>query len=107
VLKDTAYQCFGKDTIKITQEFFTNPLKYVKNLNKKAVKSTPKKKVGIRTEIQMIPKSGGGFMQILTVKNVYAPIYKDQIVLIKSDKLSTSDGDDLYVPVEYYGKIDN
>ena len=107
LLKDSAYICYGKDTIKMTQDFVANPSKYVETLNELAVKKTPKKRVSTHIIMKTSPTSEGGSARVPTIKNEYIYEYKDQIGVIKSDKLFTSGDEDLYVPVEYYGKPNN
>ncbi len=104
ITKDTSYIFYGKDTLELTDKFVKNTPEYMKDMLKKAEKSTPKVKTGQHLENQMFPKTGGGFDIIPVMKNDYTPIYTNQKVVVKSDSLFTRDGKDIYIPVEYYGK---
>ena len=101
---DKTYQIFGYDTLEINSNLTKKTDKYINYLNKQAQKHTPKVKTGTHTEIQMIPKTGGGFEQIPVVKPTMEQKYINQKTVISSSEFYTRDGKDLYIPVEYYGQ---
>lgn len=104
VLNDTTYHFFGNDTLKISDEIYTNPPKYVKFMNTIADKQTPKVKTGQHLENIMLPKSGGGFDIIPVMKNDYTKKYKNQKAIITDVEIYSRTGKDLYIPVQYYGQ---
>jgi len=104
ILNDTTYRFFGYDTLEINNKLINKTEDFVRGLDKKAKKNTPKVKVGEHFENLMIPKRGGGFDIIPTMKTDYEPAFKDQKVVLKSDSLYTTDGKNLFVPAEYYGR---
>lgn len=104
ILKDKSYKFYGYDTVEINRDFYSNQHEFLKSLTKTAIEKTPKTQIGKHIKIQMIPKRSGGFDQIPTWKKDYKPNYKDQKVVVTSDKIFTIDGEDMYLPVEYYGK---
>lgn len=103
-LKDSSYQLYGYDTVEINRDFYSNQPEFLNDLTKVAIKKTPKTEVGKHLEVQMIPKRGGGFEQIPVWKKDYKPNYKDQKIVVTSDKIFTTDGEDFYLPIEYYGR---
>ena len=107
ILRDTSYHTYGYDTVKINKDFYHDKQKYLESLTQKAIKQTPKTEIGKHIEIQMIPKRGGGFDQIPVLKKDYKPDFKDQRPVIQSNKVFTTDGKTLYIPVEYYGRLNN
>ena len=104
IKNDKTYYHFGNDTLEITDKLTKKPAEYLKKLNNQAIKNTPTVKTGTHTEIQMIPKTGGGFTQIFVVKPTKEPKYIEQKAVINPENIYTRDGKDYYVPVEYYGK---
>jgi hypothetical protein len=104
ILKDSSYSFYGYDTVEINRDFYSNQHEFLKSLTKTAIEKTPKTQIGKHIKIQMIPKRGGGFDQIPTWEKDYKPNYKDQKVVVKSDKVYTTDGEDMYIPIEYYGR---
>ncbi|MCR5265106.1 MAG: hypothetical protein K6E29_00755 [Cyanobacteria bacterium RUI128] len=104
ITKDTSYIFYGNDTLELSDKFVRNTPEFIRKMNKKAIKNTPKEKVGQHLENLMIPKRGGGFDIIPTMKTDYAPIYVEQTAVVKSPTVFTRDGKDMYIPVEYYGK---
>jgi len=103
IIKDASYKCYGYDTLEISKDFYSNQKKYIEYLNKQAQKKTPKTKRGKHLENQMIPKTGGGFELIPVWKSDYKNDYIEQKAVIKSKNIFTTNGNDLYIPVEYYG----
>lgn len=104
ITNNTSYIFYGNDTLEITNNFVTDTPEFIKKMDKKAVKNTPKEKVGQHLENLMIPKRGGGFDIIPTMQTDYAPRYVEQTAVVKSPSIFTRDGKDMYIPVEYYGK---
>lgn len=104
LVQDTTYKFFGYDTLKITRNLTENTDKFVKKIDKEAKANTPKVKVGEHFENMMIPKRGGGFDLIPTMKTDFEPAYINQKAIVTSDALYTTNGKDMYVPVEYFGK---
>lgn len=104
ITNDTTYHFFGRDTLEIGDAFVKNTSKAVKDLDKTAKKHTPKFETGKSLHTEMIPKSGGGFDMIPVIKPDYVPQYVNQKTVVTSDKVFTSDGKDMYIPVEYYGQ---
>ena len=103
ISKDTSYCFFGKDTLELTDKFVKNTSEFVNDINKKAAKKTPKFEIGKTLKTEMIPKSGGGFDMIPVMKPEYVPQYMNQKAIITSTEVFTRDGNDMFVPVEYYG----
>ena len=77
VLRNSQYKCFGKDTLEITKDVFNGTHAYMKKMNDKAIKQTPLK--------------------------ILEPIYINQKTVVTSSDIFTKNGEDIYVPVEYYG----
>lgn len=102
VLQNKEYQSYGKDTLKLTQEFFQNPKEFFKELDKKAKSEVPR--VVVRTYTVMVPSVVHKWRVVEPqTRHEYARKFVEPCALILSDKIYTRDSIDRYVPVEYFG----
>ena len=102
VLLNTKYQTFKKDTVKITKDFYANPIEFFKNLNKEAKSETPR--VVVRTYTVMVPSVVHKWRVVEPqTRHEYAKKFVEPRAVIQSNKFFTRDSVDLYVTVEYVG----
>lgn len=102
ILKDKNYKKFGVDTLELTEEFFNNPAEFVKNLNKHADYDIPKTCTGSYTT--MLPVCTGKSVTVVPqVHYIYKPNFVNPQTVISSKEIFTRNGNDLFIPVEYYG----
>ncbi len=102
ILTDKNYKKFGEDTLAITKDFFNNPAKYVKNLNKSAACNVPK--IGIGSYTTMMPIINGKTTILIPQRHIiYEQNFINAKTVINSKKIFTRDGNDMFIPVEYYG----
>ena len=102
ILQNSKYQKFGEDTLKLTKDFFSNPKKFVDNMNKFAAVHSPEECVGAYTEMIQI-HNGNSITTIPKLRQIYEDVYKNAKAVISSTKIFTRNNRDMYVPVEYYG----
>ena len=97
ILQDSSYKYYGNDTLEITNEIFNGTRAYINKLNKIAEKSTPNHGKNLKFTKE------GTSKKIDTSKDTFIPKYIKQKTVIKSDDVFTRNGEDVYVPVEFYG----
>lgn len=103
ILENKNYQKFGEDTVSITKDFFNNPAKFIENLNKHSADNIPETCIGSYTTTQQL-YNGSKLAGIIPVKRyIYTDNFINTKTVINSKKIFTRDGDDMFIPVEYYG----
>lgn len=105
ILEDSKYKKFGKDTLAITIDLFSNPKKFLEKINNSAAANIPDTVVGKDWALSFL--SGGGkstpFVILPQKVNKYENLFTNARAVIKSNKIFTKNGNDMFIPVEYYG----
>lgn len=103
ILANKNYQKFAEDTLELTKDFFNNPAKFIEKLNKHSVDNIPETCTGSYTTTQQV-YNGSKLVGIIPVKHhIYTDNFINTKTVINSKKIFTRDGDDMFIPVEYYG----
>ena len=96
------YQSYGKDTIKLTDDFFNKPKDFFRKLHKKAGSETPR--VVVRTYTVMVPSVVHKWRVVEPqTRHEYAKKFVEPKAVILSNKFFTRGSVDSYIPVEYVG----
>jgi len=102
ILKNPEYKKFKNDTLQLTEEFFRNPSKFFKRLNKSSKANIPDTCTKTTTILRPVYIGKTMHMQPIIEKH-YEPLYKDSKAVINSNKIFTTDSVNMFVPVEYWG----
>jgi len=103
IVQDSSYKYYGKDTLEITEDIFNGTRAYLNKLNKIAEKKTPDIWTGAKLIRETIIENNGKRNEIQLLKDIYIPRYINQKAVIKSTDVFTHNGENIYVPVEFYG----
>jgi len=102
LLKKNNYQTFMNDTIKITKDFFNNPAKFFKKLDKEAASNVPR--TVVRTYTVMVPSVVHKWRVVEPqTRHEYEKNFIEPRTIMCSNKIFTRDSVDIYIPVKYVG----
>lgn len=100
IISDTSYVKCGADTILVHPYLETNMHKFERTIQESINKRVPKSVVDSTTTKTFYP----GMSQFRKhTKYTYADDYKNVVPVIDNSKYYTTNGYNVYVPVEYYG----
>lgn len=101
VINNPDYVLLGRDTVVLNKDFHLHPEKFLEEQNKKLADKFVDEVKGEWKSNYIATPDGDAY--------VYSPDYYrkyvDKTTVINSDKIYTTDSIDMFVPVEYYGKI--
>lgn len=101
ILSDTTYKHFANDTIRIPSYLECIVPKFKQRIQETAKRTIPMKTVGVAKTETYYPML---HQNISGKRIVRAPLYEDPKVVINNSIYYTATGQDVYVPVKYYGK---
>ena len=101
ILSDTTYKYFAVDTIRIPSYLECIIPKFQQRIQESAKRTIPMKTVGTTKTETYYPM----LHQYISGKRIIkVPLYNDPKVVIDNSKYYTVTGQEVYVPVKYYGK---
>lgn len=101
ILSDTTYKYFADDTIRIPSYLECIIPKFQQRIQESAKRTIPMKTLGTTKTETYYPM----LRQFISGKRIIkVPLYNDPKVVIDNSKYYTATGQDVYVPVKYYGK---
>lgn len=101
ILSDTTYKHFADDTIRIPSYLECIIPNFKRRTQETAKRAIPMKTVGTAKTETYYPML---HQNISGKRIVRAPLYEDPKVVIDNSIYYTATGQDVYVPVKYYGK---
>ena len=101
ILSDTSYKHFANDTILIPSYLECIAPKFKQRIQETAKRAIPKKTIGITKTETYYPTLRQFISEKVPQK---APLYEDPKIVIDNSIYYTATGQDVYVPVKYYGK---
>lgn len=99
ILEDSEYISLGYDTLELTKDFSERPDKFIKKANHNLKHKYNDKVVFLLENNSIFDNSN----RIGSAPKKY--IYIDKTTVIPDSKTYTTDGKTVFVPVEYYGKV--
>ena len=97
-IENPSFVKYGEDTIEFKDYYLQNKQFFGKWLNRLSWYKCPQTQTGTKRSLHA---TGGGVMFSRRAK--YTNNFVDTKAVIKSDKFFTTDGEDIYIPVQYYG----
>lgn len=104
ILNDTTYKFYGNDTLRLNKDFAENPQYFQRKIEHHAQKTDKIVKVGQYTTFEPLFFNN---KMMLYPKTHYIEEkgHMEHKAVIKNPQILTTDSINMYVPVEYYGKI--
>lgn len=103
-LEDTTYKFYGYDTLKINKNFSEKPEDFQDKINSKAKSADKTVVTGQYTKLEPIFFNNKMHLYPKT-HFIEEKAHLNHRAVIKNPQIYTTDSTDMYVPVEYYGKI--
>ena len=101
VIENPDYVLLGRDTVALNKDFLLHPEKFLVEQNKKLSKKFMDQVKGEWKSDYISTPDGGAY--------IFAPDYYykyvDKTTAVRSNNIYTTDSTDMFIPVEYYGKI--
>lgn len=104
ILNDTTYKFYGYDTLRINKDFVENPQYFQQEIDSNAKKADKTVRTGQYTKLEPLFYNN---KMMLYPKTHYIEEkgHMEHKAVIKNPQILTPDSINMYVPVEYYGKI--
>ncbi len=104
ILNDTTYKFYGYDTLRINKDFAENPQYFQQKMASKAKNADKIVKTGQYTKLEPI-FFNNKMMLYPKTHYIEEKEHTEHKAVITKPAILTTDSTDMYVPVEYYGKI--
>ena len=104
ILNDTTYKFYGNDTLRLNKDFAENPQYFQRKIDSKAKKADKTVKMGKYTKLE--PMFFNNRMMLYPKTHyIEEKGHIEHKAVIKNPQILTTDSINMYIPVEYYGKI--
>lgn len=100
---DPNYMKFGDDTLKFEKFYLYDQPRFNHDLEKRMLKQMPKTCIGEKKDL--VPIFNGKTVVVRAKKRkIYENHFINSKTVVASDKIFTKRGNDIYIPIQYYGE---